>query len=330
MGLVPCGWHARCRVGVSHWIRRCGMEVRFPADRAPEAFDASEFELVDLCLVSFGNLFLYECIFLADLFSGCSQSASRRAVECGTIASSFAPSDRNGRVCWACCSKVLRLWTWRLTLRSGHWNPVLWTGYGIYVVAAGVQTTFERNTSNAYIVGILFVEGFGIGWTMQTALVAAQAIAPPEDRAVVTGIRNFFRFVGGSFGLAIASAIVNNIIHYEMNKAGLPESVMSHITGVQFKVPDGLTGDQVKVLLDAEMEGVRGVFWFLFGVSVLTFLLSLGVEDRGLPVDPKTKGGDVEQPAIVEKIKAGNDKTEENENNATAGEIRETRDIEER
>jgi len=110
----------------------------------------------------------------------------------------------------------------------------------------------------------------------------------------------------------------------------LPESVMSHITGVQFKVPDGLTGDQVKVLLDAEMEGVRGVFWFLFGVSVLTFLLSLGVEDRGLPVDPKTKGGDVEQPAIVEKIKAGNDKTEENENNATAGEIRETRDIEER
>jgi len=214
-------------------------------------------------------------------------------------------------------------------LRLGHWNPVLWTGYGIYVVAAGVQTTFERNTANAYIVGILFVEGFGIGWTMQTALVAAQAIAPPEDRAVVTGIRNFFRFVGGSFGLAIASAILNNIIHYEMNKAGLPESLTSHITGVQFKVPDGLTGDQVNVLLNAEMEGVRGVFWFLFGVSVLTLLLSLAVEDRGLPVDPKTKGGDVESTAIVEKIKAGKENIEENEKDAAAGEIRETRDVEE-
>ena len=206
-------------------------------------------------------------------------------------------------------------------MRLGHWNPVLWTGYGIYVVAAGVQTTFERNTANAYIVGILFVEGFGIGWTMQTALVAAQAIAPPEDRAVVTGIRNLFRFVGGSFGLAIASAIVNNIIHSEMNNAGLPESVTSHIIGVQFKVPNGLTGEQVEVLLDAEMEGVRGVFWFLFGVSVLTLLLSLPVEDRGLPIDPKKKSVDVEQPAVVEKIEGGNEKIEENARGDTPGEI---------
>jgi len=109
MGLVPCGWHARCRVGVSHWIRRCGMEVCFPADRAHEAFDASEFGLVDLRLVPFGNLFLYECIFLADLFPGCAGSVGRCFVECGTITSSFAPSDRNGRVCWACCPKVFPL-----------------------------------------------------------------------------------------------------------------------------------------------------------------------------------------------------------------------------
>jgi fucose permease len=199
-------------------------------------------------------------------------------------------------------------------MRLGHWNPILWTGYGIYVVAAGVQTTFTRNTSHAYIVGILFLEGFGIGWTMQTALVAAQAIAPPEDRAVITGIRNLFRFVGGSFGLAIASAIMNNVIHSQITKAGLPESITGEITGVQFNIPAGLTSEQVEILRDAEMEGVRGVFWFLFGVSVLTLLMSLPVEDHGLPKDPSKKRTDEEASDGVEKIEGNEDeKIEENE-----------------
>jgi hypothetical protein len=33
-------------------------------------------------------------------------------------------------------------------------------------------------------------------------LVAAQATSPKKDRAVVTGARNFFRTIGGAFGLA--------------------------------------------------------------------------------------------------------------------------------
>lgn len=211
-------------------------------------------------------------------------------------------------------------------MRLGHWNPILWMGYGIYLIAAGVQTTFGRNTSDAYIVGILVVEGFGIGWTMQTALVAAQAIAPPEDRAVITGIRNLFRFVGGSFGLAIASAIVDNIIHSQISSAGLPESVREQIKGVQFKVPEGLTNEQVTFLLEAEMEGVKGVFWFLFGVSVVTFLMSLGVEDHGLPMDPKRKTADEEAPAVVEKITEGSESQASGENEVTPEDIREVRD----
>lgn len=172
-------------------------------------------------------------------------------------------------------------------------------GYSIYVVAAGVQTTFQRDTTHAYIVGILVVEGFGIGWTMQTALVAAQAIAPPEDRAVITGIRNLGRFVGGSFGLAVASAIMNNVIRSEIATSGIPPDIASQITGVQFNLPAGLTEAQMTALLDAEMEGVRSVFWFLFGVGVCTLLMSLPVQDHGLPMDPKKAAVDEEAPAAV-------------------------------
>jgi hypothetical protein len=52
------------------------------------------------------------------------------------------------------------------------------------------------------IIGYLIIEGIGIGLTFQTTLVAAQATSPKKDRAVVTGARNFFRTIGGAFGLA--------------------------------------------------------------------------------------------------------------------------------
>ena len=141
-----------------------------------------------------------------------------------------------------------------------------------------------------------------MGWTLQTSLVASQAIAPAKDRAVVTGIRNLFRFTGGSFGLAISSAIMNNIINSKLAASGLPKSVVDQIDGAEFNVPPGLTEDQTQTLLDAEMDGVKGVFQFLLAVSLLTFVSSLIVEDRGLPEDKdrapqetaETKGKDEE------------------------------------
>jgi hypothetical protein len=87
--------------------------------------------------------------------------------------------------------------------------------------------------------------------------------------------------------LAISSAIMDNVIASKLRGSGIPQSVLDEIKGAQFDVPSVLTSDQVQMLLESEMEGLRGVFWFLLGVSALTFLLSLPVEDHGLPGDEK-------------------------------------------
>lgn len=157
----------------------------------------------------------------------------------------------------------------------------------MYLIGAGIQTTFNRNSSHAYIAGILLVEGFGVGWTIQTALVAAQALAHSRDRAVITGIRNLFRFTGGAFGLVIASAIMNNIIKSTLADSGIPEDILESIRGAEFNIPPGLTQGQMELLMDAEMAGIKGVFWFCLAVSAITLLLSFGVEDKGLPGDEK-------------------------------------------
>jgi hypothetical protein len=69
-------------------------------------------------------------------------------------------------------------------------------------VGLGLQTTFLPDISTSMIIGYLIIEGVGIGLTFQTTLVAAQATSAKKDRAVVTGARNFFRTIGGAFGLA--------------------------------------------------------------------------------------------------------------------------------
>ena len=142
--------------------------------------------------------------------------------------------------------------------------------------------------------GILLLEGFGIGWTVQVALVAAQALAPAKDRAVITGLRNLSRFIGGAFGLAISSAIMNNIITSKLATSGLPSEVTDQIRGAEFNVPAGLTGAQTQTLLDAEMDGIKGVFWLLLGVAGITFILSLAVEDHGLTGEEKNRGKKLE------------------------------------
>lgn len=143
----------------------------------------------------------------------------------------------------------------------GRYNPILWAGYGIYLIGAGLQTLFKASTSKGYIIGILVVEGFGMGWTLQTSLVAMQANAAVEDRAVVTGIRNIARCVGGSFGLAICSGILSNSI---------PEDD---------DMGNSAPGSSV---LKREQDGLEKIWWFLFAIGVVVFIAGFGVEEVDL------------------------------------------------
>lgn len=93
----------------------------------------------------------------------------------------------------------------QITMRTGGVKPQILVGFAIWTIGSGLQTMFSRTTSAGMIVGFLLIQGWGAGSTFQTTLVAAQASAPGKDRAVVTSARNFFRFGGGAFGLAISN-----------------------------------------------------------------------------------------------------------------------------
>lgn len=99
-----------------------------------------------------------------------------------------------------------------------------------------------------------------------------QALAKHEDRAVVTGIRNMARFIGGSFGLAISSGLLN---------------------ASKLKNRDGASQPPSNYDL-----GLNRIWWLLFGIGILVFIVGFGVKDVGLERDEQA----VPVPAALESI----------------------------
>jgi hypothetical protein len=75
------------------------------------------------------------------------------------------------------------------------------TGFIVWLAGQGAQLCFEVDTPIGVIIGVLLLQGLGIGSTIQSsgsasadctdvvALVLAQASGPDGDRAAVTGVR---------------------------------------------------------------------------------------------------------------------------------------------
>ncbi|KAH9897582.1 major facilitator superfamily domain-containing protein [Xylariomycetidae sp. FL2044] len=126
--------------------------------------------------------------------------------------------------------------------RMGKYGEVIWTGYICWVLGAALHCIFGRSTSAVAIAFILIVEGTGVGLVFQPIVISA---------------RNFIRALGGSAGLAIASAIFSNTLISNVNDS-IPTQVSQHMIDNIFEMPDtlGLTSVAQIAVLDAYDKGL--------------------------------------------------------------------------
>jgi hypothetical protein len=83
--------------------------------------------------------------------------------------------------------------------------------YWIFPVVGSILCTlgvfllylFDINSGQGQWIPILFIIGFGVGSSLQVLTVVAQNVVTPKDIAVATTLLNFFRTIGGSFGVAV-------------------------------------------------------------------------------------------------------------------------------
>ncbi|WVR06704.1 hypothetical protein IAU60_003736 [Kwoniella sp. DSM 27419] len=169
--------------------------------------------------------------------------------------------------------------------RTNRYKAVIVFGTAVWTLGAGLQIMWEADWSLARILAALEVSSIGVGCCLQSTLVAMMAVAPDRDRAVVTSSRNFFRTMGGAFGLAIANAIFNNTVSaslpVELSAEQKQSILKSSLSSIHSLSPELKTS-----VIDAYAVGLRMCFIVFTAGSGVCFLLSFAIKEVVFRKDP--------------------------------------------
>lgn len=142
--------------------------------------------------------------------------------------------------------------------------PILFVGMALWTLGSGLKLIFSRTSQESVHVVVLLIEGIGIGFVHQPALVALQALSKPADRAVATSTRNLMRMLGSVVGMALATAVQNAVMTAAL-PSEMPELLRASVIGGTWERGHGESGSEAwdSMILDAKMKGVHTVFVML-------------------------------------------------------------------
>ncbi len=91
-------------------------------------------------------------------------------------------------------------------------GPKLQMSIGMIIMAIGflLLTTMSIDTSKLAASGIMMVIGLGMGLVMPLLTLILQESFPKSELGVVTSSSQFFRQIGGTFGMTILGVVMNN------------------------------------------------------------------------------------------------------------------------
>jgi MFS family permease len=162
--------------------------------------------------------------------------------------------------------------------RRKRYGEVIWLGFALFTLGTGLTTLFTRGTPTWQIVIILIVLGYGNGNCFQPTIIALQAHCLKSQRAVVISVRNFLRCLGGSIGLAVSAAILQNVL-----RAELPDE-FKYLAKTTYTKPDysKFSAADGNAINDAYAKASRAVFIFMAPCAAICLVTCIFVKDKGL------------------------------------------------
>jgi EmrB/QacA subfamily drug resistance transporter len=170
----------------------------------------------------------------------------------------------------------------RIIARTGRYRS--WPIAGMLLGAAGMAllSTMDAATSRLESSLYMVVLGLGMGMVMQVLVLAVQNASEPRDMGVVTSAVNFFRSLGGSFGVAVFGAIFASLLAERLatflpagalRGAGLnPESLSASPEQLRALPPD-LLEPTIRALAESTTAAFLYAVPVLLAGSVLAFFL---------------------------------------------------------
>ncbi|KAF9196328.1 hypothetical protein BGZ49_002837 [Haplosporangium sp. Z 27] len=168
-----------------------------------------------------------------------------------------------------------------MVTKWGKILPFIWSGLALATAGIGLLNLLQEDTSRGKGIGFLFIIGFGLGFCMQTTMLAIQSSVERKDIAVATANATFFRTVGSVLGVAVAGTIFNNALKKNLAPLILQNSAVAIVIADSYKASsfDAVTKAQI---LHAYMLALRSAFTVCIPFMGLAFLCSLFIEGKKL------------------------------------------------
>ncbi|KAI0474461.1 putative efflux pump antibiotic resistance protein [Xylaria cf. heliscus] len=164
----------------------------------------------------------------------------------------------------------------------GHYKPIIVTGAICWALGAVAKMQYNQATSVWKIVAVGVCDGIGVGCSLQPVLVGLFAGSDTEDRAVLTGLRNFLRDMGGATGTTVSGTILSNVLYSQL-KSRFGPSLIAKLTSSAFALKDlHLTDEERHLITQGYMKGLRTVFASFTVLIAIHVFSCVCIQDYGL------------------------------------------------
>ncbi|KAI8356902.1 major facilitator superfamily domain-containing protein [Mortierella sp. GBAus27b] len=163
----------------------------------------------------------------------------------------------------------------------GKYRPFIWIGLILSTTGTGLLTLLHEDSSKGMEIGFLFINGFGLGLSMQTVMIAVQSSVATKDIAVATANATFFRTVGSVLGVAIAGTVFNNAVKTNLEPLIKINSKIALVMRDSYLAPT--FGPELEAqILHAYMLALRSAFRVCIPFMGLAWFCSLFIKHHKL------------------------------------------------
>jgi EmrB/QacA subfamily drug resistance transporter len=201
---------------------------------------------------------------------------------------------------------------------------------GMFIMAGGLflLTTLNMDTSKLVATSFMVVIGLGLGFVMPTITLALQESFSKQELGVVTSSSQFFRSIGGTFGITVLGAVMNSksetlltdklvpflntlpaqagpiVSKFKEMIADNPQGLFQMLFNPKAlkQMPPALSDQMVPILKTSLMDSLHSVFfvglWFVvFGAACTLFLKQINLSNKKGEKPTKEKNTKVAAPS---------------------------------
>lgn len=165
-------------------------------------------------------------------------------------------------------------------------------------------------TQHVGVYGITIIGAGALGSLFSSTIIALQASVEIKDIAVVTGLGNFSRILGGALGVAISSAVLNSHLNQELPQL-IPTDEAYRVIQSSEYVNHGLPEAYKDITIEVYVKGLQMIWYVLIAMAGLGFIASFFVKHHSVRRHVKAKAAADAAAAAAATEKEQQEKTED-------------------